>query len=417
MGKKNRFYVTRTKVRRLAGRCLAPTKCQLTILTHRHHGPPLRMALLSLSDDVLLLILSPFCGREALPACLTCKRVYPLAIARVASLATCHSPAQLRRLCGYFLSSDPLTGVPRAKYLEDLKIRATTFQPEPDGVEPVPVQLIAELLSHAHNVRRLTLDEFHPRIGLALSSMQRLTQIKLSKVEDDAVDALQRIGNPKRLTLAYLVYDVEYEDGGHTIPRLMTALALFPNLHTLLLWEFHPYYLDDKTPSFPPLPTVRYLLLSWAAPSAISIIEHCPNLSTLVFSGDFDMADDTESGPRWRPLRRVMLATDQDGACVVDRLGPVSLLQVSGGLLVESETSNSCFLRLLRLASPVGLYFGLNVHQCQWALPSSFWKDFPSAVPALRSLELKLNWSIPQWSGEDYDQMVRSPIISHCGVG
>ncbi|KAM5539230.1 hypothetical protein V8D89_007103 [Ganoderma adspersum] len=369
--------------------------------------PPLRMALLSLSDDVLLLIFSLFRGREALPTCLTCKRVYPLAIAGVASFATCHSPAQLRRLCDYFLSSDPLTGVPRAKYLEDLKIHATTFQQEPDGAGPAPVQLIAELLSHAHNVRRLTLDEFHPRIALALSSMQRLTQIKLSKVEDDTIEALQRIGNPKRLMLAYFVYDEEYADGGHTIPRLMNALARFPNLHTLLLWEFKPYYLDDEAPSFPPLPAVRYLLLSWAAPSAISIIEHCPNLSTLVFSGDFDFTDDTENvGPRWRPLRRVMLATDRDGVCVVDRLGPVSLLQVSGGLEVESETSNSFFLRLLRLASPVGLDFCLNVHQCRWALPSRFWKDFPSVVPALRSLELKLDWSIPQWSGEDYDQML-----------
>ena len=198
----------------------------------------------------------------------------------------------------------------------------------------------------------------------------------------------------------------------------MTALALFPNLHTLLLWEFHPYYLDDEAASFPPLPAIRYLLLSWATPSAVSIIEYCPNLSTLVFSGDFDFTDDTESvGPRWPPLRRVMLATPRDGSCVVDRLGPVSLLQVSEGLEVESETSNSCFLRLLRLASPVGLYFGLNVHQCHWALPSLFWKDFPSSVPALRSLELKLDWSIPQWSGEDYDQMVRLPILSRCGIG
>ncbi|PIL35286.1 hypothetical protein GSI_02011 [Ganoderma sinense ZZ0214-1] len=236
--------------------------------------------------------------------------------------------------------------------------------------------------------------------------MQRLEQIRLSMVADGPLDVLQRIGNPKRLALASFVYDDEYADGGHSIPSLLTPLAVFPNLHTLMLWEFKPWPLDDAL-VFPPLPAVRYLLLSWASLYATGIVEHCPNLSTLVFSGDFDFTDEAESvNSRWRPLRRVMLAEPRDGVCVVDRLGTVHLFQLSGGLDVAAEIVDSFFLRLLRLASPIGLYFCLRVYRCEWALPSPFWKDFPAAVPTLRSLELKLDWSIP-WSGQDYDQLLR----------
>ena len=358
--------------------------------------------LLALSDNVLLLIFSLLRGQEALPACLTCKRVYRLAITRVASLATSQSPAQLRRLCDYYLSSDPFTGVIRVKYLEELNIHATTFQPEPNALaaEPASVHLVGELLVHAQHIRRLALDRFHPavqaepRIRLAFSSMHRLTQIRFSKVADNTLNALQRIGNPRRLTLAYLVYDDDLRDGYKSIPPLLTALSVFPNLHTLMLWNFKPWDLDDALP-FHPLPSVRYLLLSRASPFAIGIVEHCPNLSTLVFSGDFDIADDTSSdGPRWRPLRRVMLSEHRDGSCVFDRLNTVSLFQVSGSLDVVSEIDVSFFLHLLRLASPIGLYFGLWIYRCQWALSSAFWKDFPSAVPRLRSLELRLKLSI-----------------------
>ncbi|PIL35280.1 hypothetical protein GSI_02005 [Ganoderma sinense ZZ0214-1] len=100
-----------------------------------------------------------------------------------------------------------------------------------------------------------------------------------------------------------------------------------------------------------------------------------------------------------------MLARPDDGVWVADRLGPVSLLQVSRSLELESDDSPP-FLQLLRLASPVGLYFGLCLCDSEWELQSLFWKDFLAAAPTLRSLELKLDSDIP-WSGQDYEQMLR----------
>ncbi|KAI1797108.1 hypothetical protein LXA43DRAFT_1147957 [Ganoderma leucocontextum] len=322
---------------------------------------------------------------EALPACLTCKRAYRLAIARVASLASCQSFTHLRWLCEYYLSSDPFTGVTRAKYLEDLIIHATTFQRELNGAEPSqsPAQLIGELLVHAQNIRRLALDRFHPlvkteaKISLAFSSMHRLAQIRFSKVADGSLNVLQRIGNPKRLTLAYLVYENDLRDGCRSLPPLLATLASFPNLHTVMLWKFKPWDPEDSAP-LPPLPSVRYLLLSQASVQALDMVERCPNLSTLVFSVDVDIADDTtNAGLSWRPLRRVMLASRREGVYVRDHLSTVSLLQVSGKLGLSWEPEVSGFLDLLRIASPIGLYFGFYVTRLDW------------------------------WSGEDNDQMTR----------
>ena len=194
-------------------------------------------------------------GREALPACLICKRVYHLAITRVASFAESQSPAQLRRLCNYYLSSDPFTGIIRAKYLEVLKIYASTFQREPSGDESAPIHLVGDLLTHAQNIRRLTLDRFYPtvhaepRIPLAFFLMHQLTQIRFSKIADGTLNALQGVGDPRRLALAYLVYDDDPHDGYRSIPLLLIALSVFPNPHTLMLWNFTPSQSLSSHPS------------------------------------------------------------------------------------------------------------------------------------------------------------------------
>ena len=156
--------------------------------------------------------------------------------------------------------------------MEELNIYETTYQQAPDGADPGPDHLVGELLTHAQNIRRLAVDQFHPtvqaelKIPLALSSMQRLAQIRFSKVANDTLNALQRIGNPRRLTLAYLVYDDDLGDGYKSIPPLLIALSVFPNLRTLVLRNFQPWDLKDSPP-FPPLPSVRYLLLSRVSPS------------------------------------------------------------------------------------------------------------------------------------------------------
>ena len=229
------------------------------------------MALLSLNDDVLLLVFSLLPAQDALRTCLTCKGAYRLAIARVVSSAQCWSPVRLRQLCHYYLESDPFTGALRAEYLENLTIHATAFEPErsapisqdpnSDEVDDLELELIgtdfaqahllAELLLHAQNIRELSFDRFHllmkkePRVALAFAAMDQLAHIRLAMIGDGTLDALQHLRNPKRLTLSYHTPDDDPLDEPKTLLPLLTALASFPSLHTLKLWNFTPPHPED----------------------------------------------------------------------------------------------------------------------------------------------------------------------------
>ena len=121
-------------------------------------------------------------------------------------------------------------------------------------------------------------------------------------------------------------------------------------------------------------------------------------------------------GPRWRPLRRLVLVSPEMAVCVVDRLDIVHLLQVSGTLRIEATREDgdavSQFLELLRVTSPVGLYASVRVEMGGFSSP--FWKDVKSCAPRLLSLELKLDYSAVRQDGDDDDWLVRliSPFSS-----
>ncbi|KAM5539232.1 hypothetical protein V8D89_007105 [Ganoderma adspersum] len=393
------------------------------------------MALLSLNDDVLLLIFSLLHGQDALHTCLTCKRAYLLAIPQLASSAQCWTPDRLRWLCDYYLSSYPFTGAPRVKYLESLTIHATTFEPERvasdsqestlDNVDDLELELVGtdfcqahllgDLLDGAQSIRELSLDRFHslvrkePRISLAIAAMNQLAHVRLAMVGDGTLDALQHLRNPKRLTLSYHTPYDDPLDEPKTLPPLLTALAAFLNLHTLKLWNFTPPHPDDAV-ALPLLPSVRYLRLSQSSVPALDMVQLCPNLSTLVFSVDSEEGDVVASfGPRWPPLRRLMLASPEAAVCVVDRLSAVRLLQVSGTLRIvdtrEDGDAVSQFLELLRVASPIGLYASLRVETGGFSAP--FWKDVRACAPRLRSLELQLSYSAVRRDGDGDDWLAR----------
>nr|VWO99948.1 Endochitinase 2 (EC (Chitinase 2) [Ganoderma boninense] len=352
------------------------------------------MTLLSLNDDVLLLIFSLLQGQDALHTCLACKRAYILAVPRLASSIQCWTPARLRQICDYYLPSDPFTGTPRVKYLETLTIHATTFEPErfasdshelnTDDVDDLDLELVGtdfaqahllgDLLVAAHNIRELSLDRFHslvrnePRVSLAFSAMNQLAHVRLAMIGDGTLDALQHLQNPKRLTLSYHTPHDDPLDEPKSLPPLLTALAAFPNLHTLKLWNFTPPHPDDAV-ALPQLPSINYLRLSQSSVPALDMVQLCPNLSTLVFSVEREEGD------------------------------------VSGTLGIEDTREDgdaaSQFLELLRVASPVGLYASLRVETGGFS--ARFWKDVCACAPRLRSLELKLSYSAVRRDGDGDD--------------
>ena len=331
------------------------------------------------------------------------------------------------------------------KYLESLTIHATTFEPERvafdsqdvdlDHIDDLELELVgtdfsqadllADLLDGAQNIRELSLDRFHSlvtkelSIALALATMHQLAHVRLAMVGDGTLDALQHLRSPKRLTLSYHTPYDDPLDEPKTLPPLLKVLASFPNLDALKLWNFTPPHPDDVV-ALPPLPSVRYLRLSQSSIPALDMVQLCPDLSTLVFSVDREEGDVVASfGPRWHPLRRLMLASPDMAVCVIDRLSTVRLLQVSGTLNIEDTREDgdavSQFLELLRVASPVSLYASLRVETGGFSAP--FWREVRGCAPRLSSLELQLSYSAVRQDGDGDDWLVRSvssiPISPH----
>ncbi|KAJ2990247.1 hypothetical protein NUW54_g8527 [Trametes sanguinea] len=215
------------------------------------------MNLVSLPDDVLLLIFSYLRGRDALNVAITSKRLYPLALPRIAAMIMCWTPIALRRLHRYMLSGPQL----RAKYLRSLSIdvfavckdeQTDYLEPDTDeryAVDVSQVQLLGDLLLRAPNLTELSLEGFHwclcqdPRIGPALQSMGQLANLRLSTLGDSALYVLRECkANIHRLTLSYYL-EGDYSLGGEpkTLTALFSAISPFRNLRILKLWNFTPY--------------------------------------------------------------------------------------------------------------------------------------------------------------------------------
>ncbi|KAI0351786.1 hypothetical protein OH77DRAFT_1513686 [Trametes cingulata] len=294
------------------------------------------------------------------------------------------------------------------------------------------VRLIGDILVHAPNLQELSLERFAPctqrdaRIGAALRSMTRLANVRLATLGDGALAALRACpADVRRLTLSYFVAD-EYPLPGErkTLPPLLAALAAFPRLRVVKLWNFTPACPDDDgyaAPTPPVFPSVRYLRLSEAAPPALELVGLCPNVSTLIYSRDVQEVPDSDgaaaprAGPAWPPLERLMLGEHEDAADVLGRLSRVERLHVSGELRVPTHDGEELerFLALLRVTSPVELYLSVLVR----ATPMTFWGEVVGSAPRLRVLELKVSIPAPslQYDGwlDDIPDALR-PLSLQC---
>ncbi|OBZ65690.1 hypothetical protein A0H81_14249 [Grifola frondosa] len=82
--------------------------------------------LLSLNNDILLLLVSFLSRGDALKFSLTAKEIYPFAIRQVPTIAPCHNAEQLTKAHAYMLSDIPN----RARRLVDLTIAYYRFDSE-----------------------------------------------------------------------------------------------------------------------------------------------------------------------------------------------------------------------------------------------------------------------------------------------
>lgn len=386
------------------------------------------MQLLELPDDVLILIFSHLYDRHALNVALASKRLADLALPRVAAVVNCWKPSMLRRMHAYMLNDLN----PRAHHLQHLTVEVHTFgEYDSDASDCAcsvhsdnktyyaanfsQANLIGDILLRAQNICELSLEHFQPcllrdpRIGVALASMSRLANLRLSSLGDGALPILSSCASDiRRLTLSYYVDD-DYPLEGETksLPPLLSALASFQHLQIVKLWNFTPAmsWEDDFVP--PQFPSITYLRLSESTAPALDMVELCPNLSTLIFSTDSQESTNAPVRPRagrtWPPLQRLMLGEHEDIVSVMDRLSHVELLQISGELRLPSHADSediTRFVDLLRVTSPVELYLSVVVPNT----PVAFLHTIPRAAPRLRVLELKV--SVPEPSMDYADWLV-----------
>ena len=386
------------------------------------------MALLSLHDDVLLLICAHLDRDDAFSFSLASKRARSLAFKRASSWVACSSPAQLPLINDYMLAPEPGDEGLRASYLERLTIDVSSFQTaheltstddsmslytdfddEPYGNDFSQAGLVADLLHGAPNLRELCMERFQPclqqctRIGDAFAAFHQLAHLRLSTIADDTLRILQSMPTHslRRLTLSYANED-DFPLPGEpmTLPPLLYALSSFSHLSVVKLWNFTP----PPPPSHPSssslsFPSIRYLRLSMCSVSALDMVELCPNLSTLVFS--LDNYTTPSVGPQWRPLRRVMVTSFLDLKCTLQRLASVDILQISesvsahwAGASVEDDPMN--LLASMRATHPLSLYHSICIiarDDYTTLVRGKFWENIAHATPRLRSLELRMSRS------------------------
>ncbi|KAI0661872.1 hypothetical protein C8Q70DRAFT_683958 [Cubamyces menziesii] len=382
------------------------------------------MELLDLPEDVLHVIVSYLRKKNALNLALTTKRLSGLALPRIAAVAECHAPADLRRLQKYLLSRRRS----RAHCLRSLIVSPFTFYPDDDEYDPddwlrslgnaadnfqdftQAPYLIADILVRCHNICHLDLERFQPclrrdrRIGTALVAMTGLKRLSLGVLGDTVVSLLQSCQSG--LTYLKLWYHDErgfqLQGEPKTFPVLLATLSHFRSLQSLELCSFTPSEpisaaQISMTPQFP---SITHLRLSEALPQALSLVSLCPNLRTLIFSLAIDglieqhlsTAPLLRGGPRWRPLQHLRLGNHQEISCVLDHIDKVDILHFISALpsIDPQKEPFARFLRFLRVTSPVELYLPLALTNSSIG---SLWEQVVQCAPRLRILDLKVSTS------------------------
>ncbi|CDO71791.1 hypothetical protein BN946_scf184939.g15 [Trametes cinnabarina] len=323
----------------------------------------------------------------------------------------------------------------RVQHLRSLTVGVYTWENDDDhddeSIEEVPigpygnvfsqVNLLADLLVHANNLKEFDCQRFQPcllkdpRIGSALQAMTQLTSLRLYDIGDTSLAFIR--GCKASLKSLYLEYyspnDYPLHGETKTLPALLSAIAPFQGLRTLETWHLTPATSLEFDFEAAEMPSISYLRLSDSTPYALDIVRFCPNLSTLVFSRDDQHAASASGslkGPRWPPLRRLMIQEYNDIPSILGRVHLVDCLHIAGQIPRSGEDDEEVAqcLELIRVASPVELYLSVVVR----ATPLTFLTELARVAPRLRVLELKVTVESPIVENESWLDVIPESVRS-----
>ncbi|OBZ65646.1 hypothetical protein A0H81_14269 [Grifola frondosa] len=312
--------------------------------------------LLSLNDDILLLVVSYLSQPEALRFSLTAKEVYPIAIRQMPTIAGCQNAQHLTKIHAYMLSDIPN----RAHRLVDLAIAHHRVE------SPATAILVKDLLAEAVNLRKLLLEPFtsllnlEPRVGDALAALQRLQYIWLIEIwNEHCLSTFPRMrSNPSRVQLT------ENHNWGYS--TFFSCLASFTNLRTLRfadVVEFSSESEPEPSGSWTKVPQVQCLILSDCVVPWSNFVDSLPNVRSVEIK---EVTPAIEIGRKfWPDLRRLMLHESTDFR-IVEAVCPVHWLVISVPLdeYDEDEKPDGEWelepLNAVRAASPMVFCFTVS---------------------------------------------------------
>ncbi|TFK79202.1 hypothetical protein K466DRAFT_668192 [Polyporus arcularius HHB13444] len=368
------------------------------------------MHLDSLADDVILEICSYLCGRDALNLSRVSRRLYPFAIARVAPFVHFQDTDRLRRSCDYLL--------PRhAQYLRALVIGGDFGDDHDDDYWPDGLDLVANLLRAAPNLRDLALAGYHdyrtlrPCISDSLLSMRALLRVRFSSIYDATLAKIRLPVTVEHLALSFRATPTAaLERREEALPSLLHVVESLPGLHTLELEHFTPQapWTPELPAVYPLLPRLRSLRLYHSNIASLSIVHLCPNLSRLFLLLD-EQPHSAEYlvGPQWNHLRSLIVGNIIDFVPIHGLVSGVDELEILEELYMRDTprmtTESRCddddrvdrpwayqpwLTEVLRIAHPARLSASVFVGQGGLA---PLWHHNLNSSLRVRQLDLRIN--------------------------
>ncbi|KAL6305814.1 hypothetical protein BKA93DRAFT_824614 [Sparassis latifolia] len=227
------------------------------------------MSLLTINDDVLLLIISLLRPYDALSLSETSRHFHAIALPRALSSVTLINHRQLTAFCTYMLSGS-------SAHMLSFKSLSVILG---DG-NFTNAHLLADVLEHARSLRSIgmyyseSLIQLEPRIGDALAALEGIDEVKLHRVGDALYGMLSKFrSKPRKVSLT-----------GDHFPLRLSHLPLQNAEHLEISWAI----IEDDTPSGgcyagPQWLACRHLALNFVQIPSIVFMHAFPNLEHLVY--------------------------------------------------------------------------------------------------------------------------------------
>ncbi|KAH9910411.1 uncharacterized protein BXZ73DRAFT_109044 [Epithele typhae] len=417
-----------------AVRCRAPPACGFCAGSHHTHhhevlakrpGPTVHVAngttdrlksMLSLNDDVLLLIVSFLSRKDALAVACTSKYAYCLATP--SSLYDASYPYSMRdpemSRWEYLLGYDKFLGVPRRRYVRGI---AVSIWPEDEN----EMASLLEALPSFSNLQSLYCDytseliERHPRFVERIPNLVQLTEIGLYDLRPTILPNLASILASPHLTTVTIFFRKRPKADAHWNASqafvLLSTLAALPSLCTLSLMSVAIPFPPRSTTmhTIPMISSLRHLTVIAIVDTSANIAGYCPNLTTLEMGFWIDgMALGYDQVAHlsvltkdvWPSIRELDYSMPRPTS-FTNHLGRASKVTIhykrlddyGDYLPILSKTRPSCLHLISLICDDLHSWPSMDQFETEQDLIKYAWKELANTLPQLRSLLLSLEYT------------------------